>query len=306
MTPAEEGLLLLCCRLEEDWQPLTLSQHKALRKRVQESRRPGDPDRTLEVEDLEAIGCGRTEAERILEILSRQDWLRKREAYWTKRGVEICTRLSGDYPPRLRERLGNDAPAALFLLGDRSLLQRPAIALVGARDLREEGRAFAEAVGRLAARSGHVLVSGNARGADQTAQEACLEAGGAVISVVADRLLRHAIRRNFLYVSEDGPDLPFSAGRALRRNRLIHAMGAMTFAAQIRYGSGGTWSGSLHNLQHGLSTLYVPEDGSPASVELCRRGALPITVTELDQLVCGNNPSKNCRPICVSQEKKPN
>lgn len=177
MTPAEEGLLLLCCRLEEDWQPLTLSQHKALRKRVQESRRPGDPDRTLEVEDLEAIGCGRTEAERILEILSRQDWLRKREAYWTKRGVEICTRLSGDYPPRLRERLGNDAPAALFLLGDRSLLQRPAIALVGARDLREEGRAFAEAVGRLAARSGHVLVSGNARGADQTAQEACLEAG---------------------------------------------------------------------------------------------------------------------------------
>ena len=306
MTPAEEGLLLLCCRLEEDWQPLTLSQCKALRKRVHESRRPDDPDRTLRTEDLEAIGCSRAEAERILEILSRQDWLRKREAYWTKRGVEICTRLSEDYPPRLRERLGDDAPAALFLLGDRSLLLRPAIALVGSRDLREEGRVFAEAVGRLAARSGHVLVSGNARGADQVAQEACLQAGGAVISVVADRLLRHPIRRGILYVSEDGPDLPFSAGRALRRNRLIHTMGIMTFAAQIRYGTGGTWDGSLHNLQHGLSTLYVPKDGTPASAELCRRGALPITAAELDRLACGKDPSQNYRPTCASPKEKPN
>lgn len=306
MTPAEEGLLLLCCRLEEDWQPLTLSQHKALRKRVQESRRPEDPDRTLGVEDLEAIGCGRAEAERILEILARQDWLRKREAYWTKRGVEICTRLSEDYPSRLRERLGDDAPAALFLLGDRSLLQKPAIALVGSRDLTGEGRAFAEAVGRLAARSGHVLVSGNARGADQAAQEACLGAGGAVISVVADRLLRHPIRKGILYVSEDGPDLPFSAGRALRRNRLIHTMGTMTFAAQIRYGAGGTWDGSIHNLQQGLSTLYVPKDGTPAAVELCRRGALPITVAQLEQLARGNNASKSYRPMCASQKENSN
>ena len=75
------------------------------------------------------------------------------------------------------------------------LFRSPAVALVGSRELRAENRKFAAAVGYRAAEEGLTLVSGNARGADRTAQEACLAAGGRVISIVADELSRSEERR---------------------------------------------------------------------------------------------------------------
>jgi len=280
LTAAEQGLLLLCCRLEDDVQPLTLAQFRTLRQRVLAHRRPEDGDRELCRADLEAIGCSGGEADRILMLLDRRDVLEAQR----RTGITACTWLGETYPRRLRERLGDDAPPVLFLLGDPGILQRDAIALVGSRDLTPLGRRYAEAVGRMAAESGYVLVSGNARGADRTAQDACLAAGGTVLSVVADRLLDYRPRAQVLYVSEEGPGVGFSAGRALRRNRLIHAAGRWTFVAQVRDGQGGTWDGSVRNLRHGWSPLFVPQDGSAGAETLCRLGATPISLEQLQTL----------------------
>lgn len=83
------------------------------------------------------------------------------------------------------------------------------IALVGSRDLCEENARFATELGAQVAKQGYTLVSGNARGADSTAQEACLAAGGQVVSIVSDPLMVHRTRENVLYVSENGFDEPF-------------------------------------------------------------------------------------------------
>ena len=104
--------------------------------------------------------------------------------------------------------------------------------MVGSRELGEENRIFAENVGRQAALQGYVLVSGNAKGADSTAQESCLTGGGSVICVVADELEKHPVQKNVLYLSEDGFDMVFSPYRALQRNRIIHSLGSCTFVAQ--------------------------------------------------------------------------
>ena len=79
-----------------------------------------------------------------------------------------------------------------------------------------------------------------------------------------------------LFLSEGGWTLPFSATRALSRNRLIHAMGEKTLVAQTGFGSGGTWSGTLDNLRHGWSTVFVHDDGSMGAAALIARGAEPV------------------------------
>ena len=152
---------------------------------------------------------------------------------------------------------------------------------MGSRELREENRRFAEAVGYRAAEQGLTLVSGNARGADRAAQEACLDAGGRVISVVADELSRQPVRRNLLYVSEEDFDAPFSAQRALSRNRCIHALGRIVFVAQAETGRGGTWDGTAENLRKKRSPVYCLEDGSAGSLALEKMGAVLISIDDL-------------------------
>jgi len=133
----------------------------------------------------------------------------------------------------------------------------------------------------MAAERGLVLVSGNARGADRAAQEACLAAGGQIVSIVADELGKQMLRKNVLYISEDGFDEPFSAQRALSRNRLIHALGRTVFVAQSSLRKGGTWAGTVNNLQSSLSTVACFRDGSEASKELERLGAYLVDMDDL-------------------------
>ena len=181
----------------------------------------------------------------------------------------------------LRQRLGLDAPAALWCRGDLSLLNTPGVALVGSRDLREENRRFAAEVGKQAVKQGLSLISGNARGADRTAQDAALDAGGSVISIVADELTAHPIRENVLWVSEDGFSEPFSAQRALSRNRIIHALGWRTFVAQTRAKMGGTWDGTVKNLRMGWSEVYCFDDGSEGCDLLTKMGAFSVNSEDL-------------------------
>lgn len=169
----------------------------------------------------------------------------------------------------------------MWYKGDLSILNMPTLALVGSRDLRPKNQAFAREMGRQAALQGYALVSGNARGADQEAQNACLQAGGKVISVVADALAGHPEKKNILYISEDDFDTAFSAQRALSRNRIIHSLGQMTFVAQCGYQSGGTWDGTVKNLRFAWSGVYCFADGSPAQHLLEDMGAQIIEMTDL-------------------------
>ena len=191
------------------------------------------------------------------------------------------TRVSALYPQKLRNALGLDAPGVIWMKGDLSILECPAVALVGSRDLNEPNKQFAKEVGKQAAMQGVVLVSGDARGADKTAQDSCLEHGGKVISVVADELENHETQENVLFLSEDGFDLPFSSQRALQRNRVIHSLGQKTFVAQCAYGKGGTWNGTRKNLQHNWTPVFCMDDESDACRELTQMGAVAVRVDAL-------------------------
>ncbi len=260
--------------------PLTVAQFRTLAKRAAQMSKPVDT-RELTESDLYTLGYDRPTALRVLGLLSEEELLKRYLLRGNQKDCIPISRISERYPLAVRKRLGLDAPGCLWAKGDITLLNTQTVALVGSRELKERNRIFAETVGREVARQRFTLVSGNARGADRAAQEACLAAGGKVISIVSDELEKHSLRENVLYLSEDGFDLPFSAIRALSRNKVIHSLGYITLVAQCDLGIGGTWDGTVKNLQKGHSPVFCFDDGSPAAAELAQYGAMLI---DLDQL----------------------
>lgn len=285
MNRRERGFLLLTSHLgDPERKVLTVAQLRTLALRMRDMAYPTE-DRDLNESDLLRLGCDRELAKRILSLLEQEEML---DAYLGKAAAYRCvpiTRVSDRYPQILRQRLGLDSPGCLWARGDVEILGTPAISLVGCRELSAPNRKFAEAVGHQAAEQGLTLVSGNARGADRAAQEACLKAGGRVVSIVADGLSR-APARNMLYLSEDGFDEEFSAQRALSRNRCIHALGRMVFVAQSDLQKGGTWSGTVKNLRFGWSPVACYRDGSEAAAQLEQMGAYQIGLEDLRDFSC--------------------
>ena len=283
MTGREQGFLLLTSWLGDPARkPLSVAQFRALAKRVQASA-VTEADRQMTPRDLITLGYSEGEAGRILQLLSDKELLEYYLRKGRKNGCIPLTRVSEGYPAGVRVSLGLDSPGCLWAKGDVTLLDTPCVALVGSRDLQPQNREFAREVGRQAARQGYTLVSGNARGADTAAQQACLEAGGSVISVVADRLESHREKPRVLYLAEEGYDMAFSAQRALSRNRVIHALGQKTFVAQSHL-SGGTWDGTLRNLQQHYSSVFCFRDGSAAVAEMEQMGATVIGLEALSDI----------------------
>ena len=281
MTGAEYGFLLLTSKLgNPDRKSLTVAQMRELFFRAEQLKRE-DASRELDVSDLVNLGYGQQMASHIVELLNERDLL---DIYLQRANKYQCvpiTRATECYPVVLRSRLGLDSPGVLWAKGDLDLLNTPAISLVGSRALLAANREFAREVGKQAAKQGMTLVSGNAKGADITAQNTCLEAGGKVISVVADSLEDHSLQENILYLCEDSFDGVFSAQRALSRNRVIYCLGIKTFVAQSGLEKGGTWDGTVKNLQKNWSPVFCFNDGSRASAELRELGAQLIDISQL-------------------------
>jgi len=284
MRPAEQGFLLLTSNLgNPERHPLTVAQLRVLSERMRHMNKPTD-DRDLSVVDIMDLGYHADMAQRIISLLADNRLLEYYLRQGCKAGCEPVTRISQGYPKGILEKLGNEAPGCLWLKGDAGFLDMPKISLVGSREIRKDNAAFAAEAGVQAAKQGYALVSGNARGADRIAQQACLESGGNVICIVADSLLDKKTVPGILYISEDKYDAQFSAQRAHSRNRLIHCLGERTFVAQADLGQGGTWTGTVKNLQKGWSNVFCYDDASNAAVELAQMGALPITASDLTDI----------------------
>lgn len=287
MRAAEEGVLLLCCALPDDTaHPLTLPQFEALGRRVRLfGSGAADPLDEVTARELRRLGYDEAQGARILALLARKERLRRYLAAAERAGIRPVTRLSEGYPARLWQTLGTRCPAVLFAKGDLALASARCITVVGSRELTAEGRAFAETAGRLIAEAGLTLCSGGAVGADLAAQEACLAHGGSAVIFPAGPLTDCQAPARTLYLAEQAFDAPFSAARALTRNRYLHAMGEKTLVAQCTRCSGGTWEGTTENLRRGYSAVFVHADGTEGAQALIARGAVPVTeLHDLDEL----------------------
>jgi len=90
-------------------------------------------------------------------------------------GASYVTYFCRDYPDDLRQI--TDPPAALSMLGARSLLAQPKIAIIGARRASPRALREARALARMLSMEGGVIVSGGAIGCDRSAHQGCLDSG---------------------------------------------------------------------------------------------------------------------------------
>ena len=181
---------------------------------------------------------------------------------WQRNSIWIVSRSDADYPARYKRHLKDKAPPLLFGVGDRSLLNGGGLSIVGSRNVDEEGGTFTRQVAELCAYNQMPVVSGCARGVDQIAMTAALEAGGVVIGILACNLLKQSLKRSARHAISDGrllllssyhPKAHFTVGNAMGRNKLIYAMADYGLVVSAEHKKGGTWAGAEEELKRKIS-----------------------------------------------------
>ncbi|MEL6682825.1 MAG: DNA-processing protein DprA [Pseudomonadota bacterium] len=178
-------------------------------------------------------------------------------------GAELLIDTDARYPETL---LGiDDAPPLLWVLGDISLLQRPMIALVGARNASSLGTRMAKRLATELTAKGYVVVSGLARGIDTAAHHGSLQggtvavlAGGVdVIYPAENAKLAGDIAMQGLILSEAPMGLQPQARHFPARNRIISGLARAVIVVEAAAKSGSLIT-ARNALDQARDVLAVP------------------------------------------------
>lgn len=159
-------------------------------------------------------------------------------------GARLLVSGTVEYPASLNEI--DDAPPLLWCLGQTALLNRPMIALVGARNASSLGTRMAKRLAQELTDQGFTIVSGLARGVDTAAHHGALDggtiavqAGGVdVIYPVENTQLAHDIAKKGLRVSEMPMGLQPQARHFPVRNRIISGLSKAVVVVEAAAKSG--------------------------------------------------------------------
>lgn len=209
--------------------------------------------------------------ERLGALLGRVDVLERALKRWSERSIWVLSRADVAYPRRIKERFGHKAPPVLYGSGDVKLLSEPGFAVVGSRKVGNDLLQFAERTGAVAAGFGRMLVSGGAKGVDESAMFGSLKAEGRALGVLSDGLEKalgkpwrtEIEERRLVLVSMVDPHVGFHPGNAMARNKVIYAFADAALVVETGFERGGTWSGAVEKLkeQDGYP-VYVRTDGA--------------------------------------------
>jgi DNA processing protein len=159
----------------------------------------------------------------------------------------LLTLADSDYPPALLEI--SDPPPLLYMKGDRGLLGKPGIAVVGSRNATPVGLQNAEAFSRALSQADLTIISGMALGIDAAAHRGGLDGGASSVAVVGtgldlvyparNKLLAKELVEKGLIISEFSLGTPALATNFPRRNRIISGLsrGVLVVEAALASGS---------------------------------------------------------------------
>lgn len=263
LTEDTKAIILLCGVFGKDRteKPLSQAEYTSLVNwLIRVKKRPAD---LLNKEIIASASNGsRIDRNRLESLLDRGVKLGFAVEEWQRNGIWIISRSDNDYPRRYKTHLKDKAPPLLFGAGDRSLLNGGGLAIVGSRNVDQDGNNFTREVAEKCAAGKIPVVSGGARGVDQTAMGAALEAGGIAIGILAENLLKKSVERTARYAISDGrlllisschPGARFTVGTAMSRNKLIYAMADYGLVVSAEHKKGGTWAGAEEELKRDIS-----------------------------------------------------
>ncbi len=182
----------------------------------------------------------------------------------------------------------DDAPPILYVRGNVSLLGKPIIAMVGARNASINGRNLSRRMAAELGRAGHVVASGLARGIDTAVHEGALATG--TVAVLAggvdviyppenERLYNDIVAMGAV-LSEMPPGTQPQASFFPRRNRIVSGLSAGVTVVEASLKSGSLITARLAGEQ-GREVFAVPghpmDPRAAGPNDLIRHGA---TLTE--------------------------
>ena len=201
-------------------------------------------------------------------------------------GAALGARLVGSCEPAFPHALAavDPPPPVIWVRGRIELLDRPTVAVVGARVASAAGQRFARGLAAELGQSGHVIISGLARGIDAAAHEGSLPTGTvAVLGGGVDDIyppehggLYGRIVETGCVVSENEPGRTAVARDFPRRNRIISGLSRAVVVVEAEMRSGSLITARLA-AEQGREVLAVP--GSPldprakGTNDLIRQGA---------------------------------
>ena len=200
-----------------------------------------------------------------LKIPSIQDIQQELEQH-DKLKADLIAFVEPEYPEILRHIA--DPPPVISVLGNRHLLQKHALAIVGARNASLNGKKFAEKLARELGDYGYQIISGLARGIDTSVHVGSLSSGTiAVLAGGIDHIYPYENTDLYYKIAEQGliiAESPFGtipqASFFPRRNRIISglSLGVIIIEAAKQSGSLVT---ARFALEQGREVFAVP--GSP-------------------------------------------
>lgn len=316
LPPDTQVILLLCASFGQNRQtepkPLNISEYNSLAEWLQQQQmRPADLLELAAREKLQDITTHtKLHPDRLSALLARGAMLSFAVEKWTNQGLWILGRGEAKYPKRLKQVLKHSAPPILYGIGNIELLSRGGLAIVGSRDVDEEGLSYTRIVAQACSQEDMQVISGGARGVDRTAMLGVLEAGGFAVGVLADSLARSAVNSKYRSSIKDGrltlissydPDAGFNTGNAMGRNKYIYALADYALAIASSVGKGGTWNGAVEALSKFKNVpvfVRMHPSAPEGNRQLYNQGAKAFPVEPW------NNPLKKLLQMAVCEAEK--
>ncbi|MEO1640494.1 MAG: DNA-processing protein DprA [Pseudomonadota bacterium] len=178
-------------------------------------------------------------------------------------GARLLIAGTEDYPAALNDL--PDAPPLIWAIGRGEVLQRPMIAMVGARNASSLGTRMAKRLAAELAEAGYAVVSGLARGIDAAAHMGALEggtiavqAGGVdVIYPAENARIATDIPKAGLRLSEMPMGLQPQARHFPARNRIISGLSQAVVVVEAAAKSGSLIT-ARNALDQGRDVMAVP------------------------------------------------
>ena len=203
-------------------------------------------------------------------------------------GARYLFHDASGYPELLARTEG--APPILIVRGDLSLMARPCVALVGARNASAAAVKLARDFAHALAEAGFAVVSGLARGIDGAAHEGALPATIGVIASGIDVAyppqhaeLQERIAAEGLLIAEQPPGTEPRGSHFPSRNRIIAGLALGTLVVEAAPKSGSLITARLAG-ECGREVMAIP--GSPLDArshgcnQLIREGAVLVQAPE--------------------------
>ena len=318
-----QATLLLCGTLGKDngtARPLTLPQYNAVvQALVSLDKRPSD---LLHDGGLAETICSMpvenarlkepASADRLKTLLDRGFALSMALNRWAQYGVRPVGRGDGLYPSRMKLYLKGRAPAILYYAGSDQLWTGGGMAFVGSRNISDEATEAIRRVVRECVDANMPIVSGGARGADQTSMRTAFLCGGNVVAALPGDLLKTCLAREnreaigagrVLLFSAVDPDERFTPINAMDRNKYIYAMADYAFVAQSDT-KGGTWTGAVEELkrpEHHPVFVYMGHTRVEGCAKLVAQGGVAWTLSDTLQPMLEKGAAVANKTIKVSQ-----